>query len=230
MKPRGALIALPFFAFALMACGGPSDELPGTEITHKTGRMRILNLAEGPLEVKFGSQLNATPLGVAEGTATQKVRAGAVKFEAKRDGKVLASSEVSVEADQVTTLIFREAAGRLDFDAITEGKADKPAPGSSNLVVAFVGGEGAPETLSVSHESGSGELKKGAVLRAEGLKGGETEVSTSWAEGASQKFPCEIEEGGSFTLFIYFHGSSIKHTLLRTDTKMVPTGESGASN
>ena len=230
MKRKGALIALPFFAIALAACGGPSDELPGAEITHKTGQMRVLNLSEGPLEVKFGSQLNASPLAVAEGTATQKVKAGAVKFEAKRGGKVLASSEVSVEADRVTTLVLRETAGKLTFDAISQGKANKPAPGSSNLVVAYAGGEGAPVTVSVSHEGDSSELNKGAVLTIEGLKGEKTEISASTGGAASQKIPCAIEEGGSFTLFIYYRGSSMKHTLLRTDTKMVPTGESGASN
>lgn len=211
----------------LVGCGEP--EIAGDAVVPETGMLRVVNLSDKELEVKFGSQLNASPLAKESGTRWQKQRAGSVTVSALTAEKDDLGGKVEVAKDKLTTFVIMPSGTKTSQKSHTEEPAK--GEGTSVKVRVVLVTEYGDSVLKVTPQGGSTVETKGdtpAELSIE--KAGAARLKFEVGSKLSLEREVEFEEGGSYTIFVSDGvGDALAVSVVQNNQKLNPVGESGAT-
>lgn len=228
MRIEKCLVPLVAFACLFLAgCGDP--EIAGDAVVPETGMLRVVNLSDKELEVKFGSQLNASPLAKESGTRWQKQRAGSVTVSALTAEKDDLGGKVEVAKDKLTTFVIMPSGTKTSQKSHTEEPAK--GEGTSVKVRVVLVTEYGDSVLKVTPQGGSTVETKGdtpAELSIE--KAGAARLKFEVGSKLSLEREVEFEEGGSYTIFVSDGvGDALAVSVVQNNQKLNPVGESGAT-
>lgn len=227
-KTSLGLLLMALTAFCLTGCGDP--ELAGDAAKPETGMLRVINLTEDELSVKFGSQLNASPLPPHSGTLWQKQRVGSTKVTVTKGEMKDLGGQADVAKGEVTSFVVMPGKGGVHSYTLKESGDHASAADSAAVNVVHAAQEGIQTSMTVTPQGGSPlklePLKPQAVfVKSEG----KSKFLFETGSGSRKEAEFEFELGGSYTIFVTVDAGGPVAAMVRNDQKLSAVGESGAS-
>ncbi len=216
-------------AAGIMAGGCKDPELAGEPIKTETGLLRVVNLTQNELQVKFGSQLNTRSVAALTGTMWQKQKAGSVSVVALNSMNEDLGGKAEVPKGQLATYVILQNDGK----SASQFFAEEPAKeGGSSIIVRVVyaaAREGS--TLKASLQGGSSvEVSAGKTAELTLDKAGASRLVFESGSGQKLESDADFEPGGSYTFFVSDGtGKALVGAYVRNDQKLTAVGESGSS-
>lgn len=223
-----SLAVLVLASLAAIGCGDP--EVAGDVPLPDTGMMRVVNLSSEELAVKFGSQLNHSPLAPASGTRWQKQRVGAAKVGVLKGESSLLDETATVSKGQMTSFIILPADGGAKSVSVTESGDIQTQSGPASLRVIYTPSQGSSKALSITAGDGSKSSAEPLTPQTISVSGTEKQKFVFETEGQPKlEQEIELEAGSSYTIFLTEGKSGLVSALVRNDQKLEASGEAGSS-
>ncbi len=222
------LVVLAAASLAVIGCGDPeaAADVPLPE----TGMLRVINLSSEELAVKFGSQLNPSPLAPTSGTRWQKQRVGSAKVGVLKGENSLLDETAEVSKGQMTSFVILPADGGAKGVSVTESEETQAQSGQASLRVIYTPSQESSKALSITAGDGSKSSAEPLTPQTISVAGAKKQKFVFESEGHPKlEQEIELEAGSSYTIFLTGGKSGLVSALVRNDQKLEAVGEAGAS-
>lgn len=221
----GLVVAL---GLVVAGCGDP--EIAGDAVMPETGMLRVVNLSQDELQVKFGSQLNQLPLPAKSGTLWQKQRAGSTDVTVTKGEQKDLGGKAEVTKGELTSFIVMPGEGGIRSMSYKENVDAQSSPDSASVKVVHAPQEGlqSPTTVTAPGESAT-KLEPLKPHTVSIKSAGKSTFVFEMGPGSKVELEFEFELGGSYTIFVTAGNGGPVAAMGRNDQKLTAVGESGAS-
>lgn len=162
---------------ALVGAGCGSGKTPGpTQITDP-GYLLFINLTDDVLQAKDNTQVASPALQPGAGAPIRRAKTGPRKMTFEKDGKVVHTEEVDVQAKQNHSLYaYHDASGKPTFALITGDPRKGPKEQVSYRVVNFTKGKASVSTGVQSIAKDLGSMQSSEIVD---LNKGDTKLTVT---------------------------------------------------